>query len=823
MCSIVSTSMNKLTPLTRLAVFASLLLASCGEAPSADSARGTPKVLLIGIDGVRPDVLAEVATPHIDALVLEGWYTAEARTTTPSVSGPAWSSMLTGVWPDKHGVTNNNFTGRNYAQYPSFLARLEEVRPELATFAALDWLPLAELEGGDPVIPPAIDAREIVDGYDLGWGEADGEVTARAVQHLGAADPDALFVYLGNPDETSHRNGSIGAEYRDAIALADSHVGMLVDAIRARPAYADEDWLILISTDHGRRADGGHGGASPEEMTIFIVASGPATATWHGQATSPATATQPAPRPPTFIVDVAATALDHLGIASDTAWQLDGMPLGGSPADRNLAMLDRIRAEGLHRSQLPNTLSYMTDVIGARLTNSAAMDRAQEWALGEMQRIGLDNTHREPFMNYGASWDNEYASVHMLEPDYQPLVAYPIAHTPGTGGKRTLDVVIADVRTRSDLEPLRGRLRGLAVMSTPPPVINLERFARGTPRRTDEEMRALEEPEPPPPPREPPPPTPADPPTPPDPPLNAAERLAFYVEEGVAVVLESNSGWPGAVRGFARPGAKVDMWDRDATLTSVPIIAVTPEHYNRMYRILERDIPVTVEAEVRNVHGAGASEARNVIGEIPGTDLAHEVVMLGAHFDTWHASPNASDNTSGAAVMLEAMRILKAVGARPRRTIRIALWSGEEQGIFGSSAYVERHFGTPDSPDGTKPAYDDFSVYFNQDYGPGLYRGIWLQGNENARDLFAAWMEPLSDLGMTTISPRSVGSTDHVPFDRAGLPAFQFLQARVGGTGGHTNLDFYDTLPIDDLVTNAVIMATFVYNAAMADEKVPRK
>ena len=815
--------MNKLTPLTRLAVFASLLLASCGEAPGADATRGTPKVLLIGIDGVRPDVLAEVATPHIDALVLEGWYTAEARTTTPSVSGPAWSSMLTGVWPDKHGVTNNNFTGRNYAQYPSFLARVEEVRPELATFAALDWLPLAELEGGDPVIPPAIDAREIVDGYDLGWGEADGEVTARAVQHLGAADPDALFVYFGNPDETSHRNGSIGAEYRDAIALADSHVGMLVDAIRARPAYADEDWLILISTDHGRRADGGHGGASPEEMTIFIVASGPATATWHGQATSPATATQPAPRPPTFIVDVAATALDHLGIASDTAWQLDGMPLGGSPADRNLAMLDRIRAEGLHRSQLPNTLSYMTDVIGARLTNSAAMDRAQEWALGEMQRIGLDNTHREPFMNYGASWDNEYASVHMLEPDYQPLVAYPIAHTPGTGGKRTLDVVIADVRTRSDLEPLRGRLRGLAVMSTPPPVINLERFARGTPRRTDEEMRALEEPEPPPPPREPPPPTPADPPTPPDPPLNAAERLAFYVEEGVAVVLESNSGWPGAVRGFARPGAKVDMWDRDATLTSVPIIAVTPEHYNRMYRILERDIPVTVEAEVRNVHGAGASEARNVVGEIPGTDLAHEVVMLGAHFDTWHASPNASDNTSGTAVMLEAMRILKAVGARPRRTIRIALWSGEEQGIFGSSAYVERHLGTPDSPDGIKPAYDDFSVYFNQDYGPGLYRGIWLQGNENARDLFAAWMEPLSDLGMTTISPRSVGSTDHVPFDRAGLPAFQFLQARVGGTGGHTNLDFYDTLPIDDLVTNAVIMATFVYNAAMADEKVPRK
>ncbi len=791
-------------PLARLTL-ASLILVACGEAPGADATRGTARVLLIGIDGVRPDVLSEVATPHIDALVQEGWYTAEARTTTPSVSGPSWSSMLTGVWPDKHGVTNNNFTGRDYAQYPSFLTRFEAARPELATFAALDWVPLAELpDEPGPVLPAAIDVREVVDGYDLGWAEADGEIAARAARHLSEADPDALFVYLGNPDETSHRHGSIGAEYRDAIALADSHVGMLLDAIRDRPTHADENWLILISTDHGRRADGGHGGNSPEEMTIFIVANGPATESW-------------AASHPASIVDVAATALAHLGIEIDPEWGLDGVPLGGSAQDRNQAMLDRIRDEGLNRSQLPNTLSYMTDVIGARLTNSVAMDRAQEWALEEMQRIGLENPHREPFMNYGASWDNEYASVHMMEPDYQPLVAYPIAHTPGTGGKRTLDAVIADVRTRGDLDPLRGRLRGLAVLSTPPPVINLERFARGTPRRTDEEMRALGEPEPPPPPREPPPPTSADPP---NPPLTAAERLAFFVEEGVAVVLESRSGWPGAVRGFARPGAKVDMWDRDATLASVPIIAVTPEHYNRMYRILERGIPVTIEAEVRNVHGAGASEARNLIGEIPGTDIAHEVVMLGAHFDTWHASPNASDNTSGTAVMLEAMRILKAVGARPRRTIRIALWSGEEQGIFGSSAYVERHFGTPGSP---KPAYDDFSVYFNQDYGPGLYRGIWLQGNENARDLFAEWMEPLSDLGMTTISPRSVGSTDHIPFDRAGLPAFQFLQARVGGTGGHTNLDFYDTLPIDDLVRNAVIMATFVYNAAMHDARVPRK
>ncbi|MCY4572942.1 MAG: alkaline phosphatase family protein, partial [Gemmatimonadetes bacterium] len=482
--------MKKLTPPIRLAVLASLLFSACGETPGGGAARGTPKVLLIGIDGVRPDVLAEVPTPNIDALVQEGWYTAQARTTTPSVSGPSWSSMLTGVWPAKHGVTNNNFTGRDYATYPSFLTRVEAARPELATFAALDWVPLAELpDDPGPVLPAAIDVREVVDGYDLGWGEADGEIAARAARHLSEADPDAMFVYFGNPDETSHRHGSIGAEYRDAIALADSHIGLVVEAMRTRPTYADEDWLVLMSTDHGRRADGGHGGDSPEEMTIFVLASGPATEGWP-------------PPGPAFIVDVAATALAHLGIEIDPDWGLDGVPLGGSPEDRNQAMLDRIRDEGLNRSQLPNTLSYMTDVIGARLTNSVAMDRAQEWALGEMQRIGLENPHREPFMNYGASWDNEYASVHMMEPDYQPLVAYPIAHTPGTGGRRTLDVVIADVRTRGDLEPLRGRLGGLAVLSTPPPVLNLQRFARGPPPRTPAGKRPAPErghPAPPPP------------------------------------------------------------------------------------------------------------------------------------------------------------------------------------------------------------------------------------------------------------------------------------------------------------------------------------
>ena len=497
---------------------------------------------------------------------------------------------------------------------------------------------------------------------------------------------------------------------------------------------------------------------------------------------------------------------------------------GQTPVPGERDMVAAIREEGLHRSGLPETLSYLTDVIGARVTNSAAMERAQRWAVAEMERIGLSNVAREPFMDYGASWDNEYFSLHLTEPVYRRMTGYPIAHTPGTDGRLELSVVIADVRSRGDLDGLRGKLRGLAVLSTPPAAVDRSRFATGTPERSDEEMRRLagevlprSGPEPvfrsay------------ADAPANPEL-LTPVERLAFYLEEGAAAVLESRSGWPGAVRGFARPGAKVDRWDREATLSSLPIIAVTPEHYNRMYRVRRRGLPVAIELEVRNRHGEGRTEARNVFGEIPGSDLADEVVMIGAHFDTWHASPNASDNSSGTAVMLEAMRILQAVSAAPRRTIRLALWSGEEQGIFGSRAYVRERFGDPADPEAPPtPDYERFSVYFNQDYGPGRYRGVWLQGNERARPVFEAWMAPFADFGMTTLAPGSVGSTDHVPFDDAGLPAFQFLQARVGGTGGHTNLDFYDTLPVDDLKKNAVVVAAFAWNAAMADARMPRK
>jgi len=494
------------------------------------------------------------------------------------------------------------------------------------------------------------------------------------------------------------------------------------------------------------------------------------------------------------------------------------MAATGSTPAVDWVIVAKIREEGLQRSRVMEYEGYIADVLGARLTLSRDMQRGQAWLQGELTRIGLVNVAAEPFMDFGVTWDNEYVSLHLLEPDYTPMVGYPIAHTRGTDGRQVVQAVIVDLLVKADLEKYRGTLKGKAVLVTPPAVIDLAPLTNGVPRLTDAQLKAMEQvvivP-----------PRPVAARTARNPELlTAEEKLAFYQAEGVVVVLQCESGWLGAVRGFSRPGSRNDGWSRAGMLATPAIVAVTPEHYNRMYRILKREIPVTIEVEVRNRIGESVEQANNIVGEIPGSDLKDEVVMLGAHFDTWHASPNASDNTSGVAVALEAMRILKAVGAKPRRTIRIALWSGEEQGLFGSRAYVREHFGNPKDPAiGAKPASEKLSVYFNQDYGAGQYRGIYLQGNEQARTQLTEWMEPFRDLGMTVVSNQSVGSTDHIAFDEVGLPGFQFLQDHIPGTGGHTNLDFYDTIQSEDLMKNAVIMASYVWHAAMADARMPRK
>jgi predicted AlkP superfamily pyrophosphatase or phosphodiesterase len=273
------------------------------------------KVLLIGIDGVRTDVLASANTPNIDKLAENGTYTDNAWTRPPTVSGPGWSNMLTGVWPDKHRVEGNDFTDNDYRSYPDFLTLVERAEPSFETFAVVNWLPLGGEDSGGPVISDEIDTMIAFDGYETGYTLADERAVALAVEHLTVSDPDLLFVYLGNTDMVGHESGSLSEDYRLEVENADRLVGVLVDAVRGRPSFRGEDWLILVSTDHGRRDDGGHGDDSEEERRIFFLASG-------------SSVTGLEPDDAVQIVDVAPTALAHLGIPVDDGWDLDGRVVG---------------------------------------------------------------------------------------------------------------------------------------------------------------------------------------------------------------------------------------------------------------------------------------------------------------------------------------------------------------------------------------------------------------------------------------------------------------------------------------------------------------
>ncbi|MFC2096726.1 M20/M25/M40 family metallo-hydrolase [Bacteroidota bacterium] len=478
----------------------------------------------------------------------------------------------------------------------------------------------------------------------------------------------------------------------------------------------------------------------------------------------------------------------------------------------DLEVIAKIRKEGFQNSQVMDIVSYITDVHGNRLVGSLGIKEAQKWAKEKMENIGLENVEIEPILDHGVSWDNVYTSLHMIEPNYYPLQGFPVAYTPGTKGKITKEVVIANLNSKRDLERFKGKFKNKIVLISPLLSIDPTKKLIAN-RRTDGDVKNQEEPTFPTPsqsrPRV------ANPNQ-----VSAVERINYLKSEGALLLIECSSGRIGAVRTFARPGVKQDGWSREGIENSIPLISMVPEQYNRLYRNIKRGIPVKIEADIKNDIG-DKTRVNNVLGEIPGTSLKDELVMLGSHYDSWHTSPGATDNASGCAVMMEAMRILKAIDAKPARTIRLAFWSSEEDGIRGSGNYVKEHFGNPQTS--TKPAYDKFSVYYNMDYDKGQFRGIYMQGNEFVRQIFTKWTALFNDLGMTTVSPRSVGSTDHVPFDRAGLPAFQFLQDRIGQGTGHTNLDFYENLVQEDLMKNAVIMASFIYLSATMDEKMPRK
>jgi len=494
-------------------------------------------------------------------------------------------------------------------------------------------------------------------------------------------------------------------------------------------------------------------------------------------------------------------------------------------------VVSKIRDEGLQRSQAMDMIGYMSDVLGPRLTASPSMRKAQEWAQRKMGEVGLENIVFERAGEHGVNWDNEYVSVHMMAPDYQPIIAYPKAFTSSTNGKIEADAVIVQVTTQDDLAQYRGKLSGKIAMIAQP-FATQPRFTPDAIRMTDEDLKALsqttvragrqEQGQ--------------------TVTLTMAQLVAlrqgeedvqsvsrgdldeFLKAEGVSLVVDIGSGRgdDGVVLVGSRHDSRADR-SYEGVMNSLPEVAMATEHYNRIYRILERGIPVRLEAEVRNKVENSDPYYYNVVGEIPGTDLKDEIVILGGHYDSWHGGTGAVDNASGCAVALEAARILNAIGVQPRRTIRVAFWTYEEGGLNGSREYVNTHFGNPE--DGKKPAYDKFSGYFNMDNGTGQFRGVYLQGNLLVKPIFEAWMKPLNDLGVETLAPGNTSGTDHLSFDRAGLNGWQFIQDRIDYRPNrhHTNMDVVDGVVPEDIMINAVVMATFAYHAAMRDELLPRK
>jgi hypothetical protein len=471
--------------------------------------------------------------------------------------------------------------------------------------------------------------------------------------------------------------------------------------------------------------------------------------------------------------------------------------------------LAKIREEGIGHSQVMRITSYLTDVSGPRLTNSPNIKVAAQWVLGKMNEWGIANARLESWGPFGRGWSNEHFDAAMVKPYHLNIIGSPKAWTPGTNGIITGDVVIGVVTTQADIEKYRGKLRGKFVLANAPREFTAQ-FQPNATRYTDEQLQAM-----------------SNPPAPrggggqrgpAQQNLTQLQRNQFYLDEGVLAVIEHGNATGGnlTVQGGGDPAVNAPP---------VPIqVVIAVEHYGVLFRNLENGIPVSLELNVSNKFYDQDLNAFNIVGEIPGTDKASELVMLGAHFDSWHAGTGATDNAAGCAVMLEAIRILKASGLPSRRTIRIGLWTGEEQGLYGSAAYVREHFAVRQTMQ-LKPDHEKMSVYFNVDNGTGQIRGVYLQGNMAARPVFEEWMQSFKDFGMTTLTNRNTGGTDHTSFDDVGLPGFQFIQDPIeyDTRTHHTSMDTYERIQSKDMMQNAVIVASLAYQAANSPEMFPRK
>ncbi|MBV9987840.1 MAG: M20/M25/M40 family metallo-hydrolase [Chitinophagaceae bacterium] len=492
------------------------------------------------------------------------------------------------------------------------------------------------------------------------------------------------------------------------------------------------------------------------------------------------------------------------------------------------AMMQRIRTEGLEHSKVMEIAFNLTDKSGNRLTASPGFMRAANYAEQTLAGWGLQNVRLDPWGEFGKGWELEKSYVALVSPYYKSLSAYPKAWTAGTKGAKTAEVIVMKVTDSVSLEAYRGQLKGkiivLDTLQTYRPSFRADAH-RWDDRQLDSMANAKIAP-------------PRQAPNPND--TAAARRFRqqfgnrggaqrvnallreMAKNEGAIAILSSGSvrSHDGTV--FAQGGGAY----RAADPENFPDIVVGIEDYNTILRLAKSGEPVKLDLDVKTKFHTKDLQGYNVIGEIPGTDpaLKDEVVMIGAHLDSWQTATGATDNASGSSVMLEAIRILKTLGVQPRRTIRIGLWSGEEQGLLGSRGYVKKTFADPATMQ-LLPAHDKFSTYFNIDNGTGKVRGIYLQGNEACRDIFTQWLAPFKDLGAGTVTVTNTGGTDHQSFDAVGLPGFQFIQDPIeyDTRNHHSNMDQYDHLLEDDLKQIATIVAAFVYDAAQRDTKLPRK
>ncbi|HEY7113281.1 MAG TPA: M20/M25/M40 family metallo-hydrolase [Thermoanaerobaculia bacterium] len=504
--------------------------------------------------------------------------------------------------------------------------------------------------------------------------------------------------------------------------------------------------------------------------------------------------------------------------------------LAQAPERIDLDVLTRIRDEGFRHSEVMMLASELMDGVGPRLTGSPNMKMADDWAVSKYSAWGLANAHLEPWGPFGRGWEYEASSVRLLAPDHAELLALPEAWAPGTAGAVRANAFRVTAESKEDLDKYKGKLAGKIVFFGELPEIKthdkgesaryddkelaelFEYEIPGRPSRFDREAYRKR--------RE----------------LQRAAGKFFAQEKALALVTPSRRENALAVQ------AAGEGWKTDVAAT-LPTLVMSAEHFGRIARLLDREIAVELELDVRARFTEGGTTQWNAVAEIPGSDKKGEVVMLGAHLDSWHAGTGATDNGAGSVVMMEAMRILKSLNTAPRRTIRIALWSGEEQGLFGSEAYVADHFATrppvtdpeqlklPDFlrkktwPITTKPEHAKLAAYFNVDNGTGKIRGIYTEENAAVVPIFESWIVPLRDLGVSTVTMRDTGGTDHESFDGVGLPGFQFIQDEIEyeTRTHHTNLDTYERLQREDLMQAAVVVASFAWNAATRPDMLPRK